>query len=125
MGIVQVVATGLTDIFGAMGPLVVLAGLFLMTMLFTQVLSNTATAVLIAPVALAAAQNMGVQPQAFMIGVAYATSMAFATPIASPVNTLVMTAGNYRFGDYGRVGIPMMFIGMVIALIVLPILWPF
>ncbi len=75
--------------------------------LFTQVLSNTATAVLIAPVALAMAQRLGVEPYAFLMTVTIAASMAFA----SPVNTLVMGVGNYRFGDYIKVGLPMIVIG--------------
>jgi di/tricarboxylate transporter len=89
--------------------------------LFTQVLSNTATAVLIAPVALAMAQRLGVEPYAFLMTVAIAASMAFA----SPVNTLVMGAGNYRFGDYIKVGLPMIVIAMIVTVIALPVLCPF
>jgi di/tricarboxylate transporter len=103
----------------------VLGGLFLVTSLFTQVLSNTATAVLIAPLALAAANNLGVQPQAFLMGVGVAASMAFASPVASPVNTLVMGAGNYRFSDYIKIGTPMLLISLIAAMLVLPMLFPF
>jgi di/tricarboxylate transporter len=102
-----------------------LAGLFLITSLFTKVLSNTTTAVLVAPIALATAQNLDLQPHAFMMAVAIAASMAFASPVASPVNTLVMGAGNYRFGDYIKVGIPLIFVAMVVTTLVLPIIWPF
>jgi di/tricarboxylate transporter len=103
----------------------VLAGLFLFTSLFTQVLSNTATAVLVAPIALAAAHELGVRPYAFLMAVAIAASMAFASPVASPVNTLVMGAGNYRFSDYIRLGIPMILLTLVGAMLLLPLLWPF
>jgi di/tricarboxylate transporter len=123
--LVSLVATGLTNSLGGAGPLIVMGGLFLLTSVFTQVLSNTATAVLIAPIALAAARELGLQPQAFLMAVAIAASMAFASPVASPVNTLVMGAGNYRFADYIRVGIPMILISMAISILVLPLLWPF
>ena len=125
VGLVNLAAETLTNTLGTLGPIWVLGGLFLATSLFTQVLSNTATAVLIAPLALAAAYNLGVQPQAFLMAVGLAASMAFASPVASPVNTLVMGAGNYRFSDYIKIGAPMLLIGLVIAMLALPLLWPF
>lgn len=125
VGLVDIAAQGLVNTLGDIGPLAVLAGLFLLTSLFTQVLSNTATTVVIAPIALVAAQDLGIAPYAFLMAVAIAASMAFATPVASPVNTLVMGAGNYRFGDYMKVGIPLILITLVAAVILLPILFPF
>ncbi len=125
VGLVDAVARGFTDTLGAYGPLAVLAGLFLLTVLLTQILSNTATTVLIAPIALAAAQNLGVDAHALVMGVAIAASMAFATPIASPVNTLVMTAGHYRFTDYTRVGLAMIVLTFLLSLLALPLLFPF
>jgi di/tricarboxylate transporter len=125
VGLVNLAAETLTNTLGTAGPIWVLGGLFLATSLFTQVLSNTATAVLIAPLALAAAHNLGIQPQAFLMAVGLAASMAFASPVASPVNTLVMGAGNYRFSDYIKIGAPMLLIGLVIAVLALPLLWPF
>lgn len=125
VGLVSVVAESMTNTLGAYGPTWVLAGLFLGTALFTQVLSNTATAVLLAPLALASAHNLGVQPQAFLMAVGVAASMAFASPVASPVNTLVMGAGNYRFSDYLKIGVPMILISTVVAIVLLPLLWPF
>ncbi|QPC82967.1 SLC13 family permease [Phototrophicus methaneseepsis] len=124
-GLVNLIADGFVETLGTMGPHAVLFGLFLLTSLFTQVLSNTATAVLAAPIALAAATSLGIQPQAFLMGVAIAASMAFASPVASPVNTLVMGAGNYRFSDYVKIGIPMIILMLVLSLIALPIMWPF
>lgn len=124
VGLVALVASGLTDIFGGMSPLVVMSGLFLLTSIFTQVLSNTATTVLIAPIALAAAQNLGLRPYAYLMAVAIAASMAFASPVASPTNTLVMGAGNYRFSDYIKVGLPLILLAMLVSVVVLPILWP-
>ena len=75
-------------------------------------------------IALAAAQNLGLHPQAFLMAVAIAASMAFASPVASPVNTLVMGAGNYKFSDYIKIGVPLILIMMVIVVLVLPLLWP-
>ena len=125
VGLVNLIAQGLTDSLGRFGPLAVLAGLFILTSTFTQLLSNTATTVLIAPIGLVSAHKLGVNPYAFLMAIAIAASMAFATPVASPVNTLVMGAGHYRFSDYLRIGVPLIFIMLVVSLIMLPILWPF
>ncbi len=124
VGLVQIGSNWVASILGGLGPIPTLATLFLITSLFTQVISNTATTVLIAPVALSLALQLGYQPQAFLMTVALAASTAYATPVASPVNTLVMAAGNYRFKDYAKVGVPLIFISMVITVLVLPILWP-
>ncbi len=125
VGLVDVAANGLIDVVGGLGELAVMSGLFLLTSVFTQLLSNTATTVIVAPIALAAAQTMGIEPYAFLMAVAIAASMAFATPVASPVNTLVMGAGDYRFGDYIKVGAPMILLTWLISILLLPILWPF
>lgn len=125
VGLVDVAANTLVNVLGAIGPVAVMAGLFLLTSLFTQVISNTATTVIIAPIALAAAQSLGVNPQAFVMSVAIAASMAFATPVASPTNTLVMSAGSYRFGDFAKTGVPLILLTLVGSLLLLPLLWPF
>ncbi|HID54295.1 MAG TPA: SLC13 family permease [Anaerolineae bacterium] len=125
VGVVDAVSQGMVDSLGVIGPLAVMAGLFLLTSGFTQVLSNTATTVIVAPLAFAAAVELGVQPHAFLMAVAVAASMAFVTPVASPTNTLVMGAGNYRFSDYAKVGLPMVLITLVLALLFLPLLFPF
>jgi di/tricarboxylate transporter len=124
VGLVELAASSLTDVFSGMSPLVVMGSLFLLTSMFTQVLSNTATTVLIAPIALAAAQNLGLRPYAYLMAVAIAASMAFASPVASPTNTLVMGAGNYRFSDYIKVGLPLILLALLISILVLPIVWP-
>lgn len=125
VGLAQLVADIVIGSLGQIGPLPAMAGIFLMTAFFTQVLSNTATAVLIAPIAIATAAGLGVHPQAFVMSVAFAASAAFATPIASPVNTLVMSAGHYKFSDYVRAGLPMVLIAALVSMLVLPILYPF
>ena len=124
-GIIEIVAEGMTLSLGEMGPVALMGGLFLLTSVLTQVLSNTATTVLIAPIGMAAASNLGIQPQAFLMAVSIAASMAFATPVASPVNTLVMGTGSYRFSDYIKAGAPLILIALIISLITLPYLWPF
>src|SRR5690606_1257843 len=120
VGLVNAVASGVTGALGSFAPQIIMAGLFLLTSIFTQVLSNTATAVLIAPVAITMAQQLGIEPYSFLMTVARA-----ASPVASPVNTLVMGAGSYRFSDYLKIGLPLLFIGLVLAMLVLPVLFPF
>lgn len=124
VGLVQTGAEWIASSLGGWGPIPVLGSLFLITSVFTQVISNTATTVLIAPIALSLAVKLGYQPQAFLMTVALAASTAYATPVASSVNTLVMGAGNYRFKDFARVGIPLIFISMVITILLLPLLFP-
>ena len=124
VGLVQVGTDWMATTLGRLGELPTLAALFLITALFTQVISNTATTVLIAPIALSLALRLGYQPQAFLMLVAIAASTAYASPVASPVNTLVMGSGNYRFRDYLRVGIPLILISMLITILLLPLLWP-
>jgi di/tricarboxylate transporter len=125
VGLVNLIATGFVDTLGGIGPLAVMIGLFLLTSIFTQVLSNTATTVVIAPIALAAAQTLDIQPHAFLMSVAIAASMAFASPVASPANTLVMGAGNYRFSDYVKVGVPLILLLLVAVALLLPLIFPF
>ena len=125
VGLVKLIASVITEFLGGFGPIMVLSGLFIMTSLFTQFLSNTATTVLIAPIGLVAAQQLNIQPYAFLMAISIAASMAFATPVASPVNTLVMGAGSYRFKDFIKIGVPMIIVVLVVSLLVLPIFWPF
>jgi di/tricarboxylate transporter len=124
VGLVDLAAQWVTQELGAQSPVIILGGLFLMTSFFTQILSNTATTVLVAPIALATAGQIGVDPHIFMLSVAVAASMAFASPVASPTNTLVLGAGNYRFADYIKLGLPMILIMLLITVIFLPLLMP-
>ncbi|MEM6431794.1 MAG: SLC13 family permease, partial [Deinococcota bacterium] len=110
---------------GGAPPLIMMAALFVLTSAFSQVMSNTATTVLLAPIAFEIAQQVGVSPASFLMTVAIAASTAFATPIASPVNTLVLNPGNYRFNDFVKIGIPLQLVLLVAALIVVPLFFPF
>lgn len=122
--LVNEIATIATDVLGGSGDLVILAGLFILTAVLTQVLSNTATTVLLAPIALAMAQQLDANPQGFVMVIAIAASMAFASPVASPTNTLVLSAGQYKFADFIKVGIPMMILMMIVTVLAVPIVFP-
>jgi len=119
------IVDGLEAFVGDVGPLVLLGVLFVLTSSLSQVISNTATTVLLAPVALQAALRVGVAPEPFMMAIAIAASTAFATPIASPVNTLVMGPGGYRFGDFFRIGVALQALILVATLLIVPLLFPF
>lgn len=116
---------GIIQLLGDLGPLGVLGGIFLLTMTFGQFISNTATAVLFAPIGLSAALSIGVSPYPFLIAVAVGASMAFSTPVASPTNALVMTAGCYQFKDFVKIGVPLQFIMLIVMMIAIPLLFPF
>jgi di/tricarboxylate transporter len=103
---------------------VVLACLFAVTMALGMFISNTATAVLMAPVALAVAYEMNASPYPLAMTVALAASTAFITPVSSPVNTLVVTPGNYTFGHFVKIGGPFAIIVMIVCVFLVPILMP-
>ena len=114
----------LLSLFGDTGPRMILAILFITTALIGLFISNTATAVLMAPVAIASAQAMQASPAPFAMIVAIAASAAFMTPISSPVNTLVLGPGQYRFADFVRIGVPFTLIVLVTSVILVPVLFP-
>jgi di/tricarboxylate transporter len=124
-GGVAFISEGLINALGTIGPLAVLAGLYLITSAFSQFISNTATAVLLFPVAILTAQQMDVSPIPMVMAVAFSASMAFATPVATPPNAMVMAAGKYTFFDFVKVGIPLQLIIAIIAVIFLPLFFPF
>ncbi len=124
-GGVEVIARALTSNLGPFGPVAVMGGLFLLTAVFSQFISNTATTVIVAPIAYQAAVTLGVAPQPFLMAVAVAASTAFATPVATMSTTMVMAPGGYRFGDYLRLGIALQLLILLLSLSVLPLLFPF
>ncbi|MDY0207330.1 MAG: SLC13 family permease [Pseudomonas sp.] len=123
-GGIDLAVDGLLSLFGDAGPRMILAILFVTTALIGLFISNTATAVLMAPVAIASAQAMQASPAPFAMIVAIAASAAFMTPISSPVNTLVLGPGQYRFSDFVRIGVPFTLIVLVTSVILVPILFP-
>ena len=124
-GVSAWVSRMLVESLGSMGPTVLLAGIYFTTSLLTMFISNTATAVLMAPIALVAAQQVGVSPYAFLFAVTLGASMCFASPFSTPPNALVMKAGQYSFMDYIKVGLPLQVIIGVVMTFVLPLLFPF
>ena len=124
-GASTMISQSLVDGLGAYGPIVLLAGIYFTTALLTMFISNTATAVLMAPIALQSAMQIEVSPYPFMFAVTVAASMCFASPFATPPNALVMSAGNYSFIDYVKVGLPLQIIMGIIMVLVLPLLFPF
>jgi di/tricarboxylate transporter len=123
-GGVDLAADGLMTLVGGAGPHVILATLFAITALLGMFISNTATAVLMAPVAISVADELQFSPYPFAMIVAIAASTAFMTPVSSPVNTLVVTPGNYTFGDFAKLGIPFSLIVLIVSVILVPILLP-
>jgi di/tricarboxylate transporter len=123
-GGVDLAADGLRALTAGAGDRAVLATLFAITALLGMFISNTATAVLMAPVALAVAHELHVSPYPFAMIVALAASTAFMTPVSSPVNTLVVTPGNYTFGDFVRIGVPFSIIVLIVCVILVPWLLP-
>ena len=124
-GASALVSQGLVDSLGAMGPTALLAGIYFTTSLMTMFISNTATAILMAPIALVAAQQVGVSPYSFLFAVTLGASMCFASPFSTPPNALVMKAGGYTFMDYVKVGLPLQIIIGVVMTFVLPLLFPY
>lgn len=110
---------------GSYGPTVLLAAILVFTTLLTQVMSNAAAVVLLAPIGIAMATGMGIQPYPFLMGIAIAASTAFLTPIGHQSNVLVYGVGNYRFSDFPRVGGPLSVVILLMALFLVPAIWPF
>ena len=124
-GGVDLVVKGLMDIGGGQGPYLMLGCLFVMCATIGLFISNTATAVLMAPIALATAKSMGVSPYPFAMVVAMAASAAFMTPVSSPVNTLVLGPGKYSFSDFVKIGVPFTILVMIVSVLLIPVLFPF
>ncbi|QEG35430.1 SLC13 family permease [Bythopirellula goksoeyrii] len=123
-GGVDLVADGLMTVIGQAGTYIVLGVLFAITAMLGMFISNTATAVLMAPVAIALAKDLDASPYPFAMIVALAASSAFMTPVSSPVNTLVVTPGNYTFGDFVKIGVPFTIIVMIVCVVMVPWLLP-
>ena len=124
-GGVALIVTGLMDVAGGKSPHVMLLCLFILCATIGLFISNTATAVLMAPVGVAAAQQLGLSPYPFTMIVAVAASAAFMTPVSSPVNTLVLGPGGYQFSDFVKIGVPFTLIIMAVSVLLVPLLFPF
>ncbi len=123
-GLAGMMANGLVTVGGDISPWMMLALVVLLTSIATEFISNNAVAVLFTPVVIGVAHQLGVDPRPFVVGVMFAASASFATPIGYQTNTLVYSAGNYRFSDFALLGIPMNLIVVVVISLLIPFFWP-
>lgn len=123
-GTAQFIAHGLIDLIKALGPFAVISAFYILTSIFTEVLSNNASAVVMVPIALASAEEMGMNATPFLMAVAFAASASFATPFGYQTNLMVYGPGGYRFSDYVKVGVPLNLLFWLIASLMIPLIWP-
>lgn len=124
-GAADQLATGLVDLVGDLGPYYLLLGLFVLTAVLGQLISNMATALIVIPIAVSAATELGVSPRPVLMSVTVAAAAAFLTPVATPANLMVMGPGGYRFGDYWKLGLPMLVWFGVVSVLLVPQIWGF
>ncbi|MGO4706168.1 SLC13 family permease [Microvirga sp. 2MCAF38] len=124
-GAASLLAEALVGAVGDAGPYALLAGLFVLTAVLGQLISNTATALIMIPIAVAAANSIGVSPRPVLMSVAVAAAAAFLTPIATPTNLMVMAPGGYKFGDYWKLGLPLLLWFFLVATFYVPLIWRF
>ncbi|MCX7288293.1 MAG: SLC13 family permease [Rhodobacterales bacterium] len=124
-GAAQLLADGLVNVVGDAGPYALLAGLFVLAAIMGQVISNTATSLIIIPIAVVAAKQMGISVQPVLMCVCIACAGAFLTPVATPTNLMVMEPGAYKFTDYWKLGLPMLIWFFIIAVFLVPMIWSF
>ncbi len=123
-GAAQLIVSQFATHLGGFGPLAILAALYLITSALTEVMSNNATAILLTPIAIGLGEHLGIDPRPFVVAVMFAASASFATPIGYQTNTLVYTAGGYRFMDFMKIGLPLNVVMFVTAMFVIPLFWP-
>jgi di/tricarboxylate transporter len=124
-GVSEMYAEGFLSLFSGGSPRIVLAGIILFTSISTQILSNNATAVLLFPIAVSAAQGLGIDPKPFIIGVCFGASACFASPMGYQTNLLVFGPGGYRFTDYMKMGIPLNAMVLAAGSLCIPYFWHF
>jgi di/tricarboxylate transporter len=118
-------ADRLVDLVGDAGPHALLAGVFVLTAALGQLISNMATALIVIPVAISAAADMDVSARPVLMAVTVSAAASFLTPVATPANLMVMGPGGYRFGDYWKLGLPMLLLFGVVAVLLVPVFWGF
>ncbi len=124
-GGITLIVENVMSVFGGNSPYFLITGLFIITVVFGSFLSNTATAVIFAPIGIKIAEASSISPYPIAMTIAIAASSAFLTPVASPVNMLVVSPGGYRFMDFMKVGFPMFLLALMVSLLLIPILFPF
>ncbi len=123
-GAAAMIVNTLAGLVGGLGPLAILAALYLITSFLTEIISNNAAAILLTPIAIGLGHQIGIDPRPFVVAVMFAASASFATPIGYQTNTLVYTAGGYRFTDFLKIGLPLNLIMLAVAVLVIPLFWP-
>ena len=121
----RAVGRRLVGVVGDAGPYALLLGLFVLTAVLGQLISNMATALIVIPVALSAAADMGVAAEPVLMAVTVSAAAAFLTPVATPANLMVMEPGGYRFGDYWKLGLPLLVWFGLVAVLLVPVFWSF
>jgi di/tricarboxylate transporter len=124
-GAAAMLVRGLVDLVAGLGPWGVLACVYFLTVAITEIMSNNATAILMTPIAVTLAHELGLDPRPFVVAVMVAASNGYATPIGYQTNTFVYAAGNYRFRDFVVVGLPLDIVIGITAVLVIPLVWPF
>jgi di/tricarboxylate transporter len=121
----ELVAAGIVNAVGGAGPVVLLAALFVITVTFGQLISNTATALVMIPIAVSAADQLDISARPVLMSLCVAAAVAFLTPVATPANMMIMGPAGYRFGDYWKLGLPLVLLFGVVAVGVVPLVWQF
>lgn len=124
VGLIDLVVARTMSALPNASPLLMLGFVYLLTTILTEILSNNAVAVLVTPLAIGIAQSLGIDPRPFVVAVMFAASVSFATPIGYQTNTFVYNAGGYRFSDFLRIGIPLNLLMVLVAIVVIPLVWP-
>jgi di/tricarboxylate transporter len=124
-GAAERLAEGLVDVVGDHGPHALLLGLVILVLVLGQLISNVATALIVIPIAASAAVELDVSSKPVLVAVCVAAAAAFLTPVATPANLMVMEAGGYRFGDYWKLGLPLLVLYGVVAVLLVPVIWSF
>ncbi len=124
-GAADVIAHYTINISKTFGPIGVLAAIYILTNIFTEIITNNAAAALTFPIALSAATQLGVDPRPFFIAIAVAASCSFSTPIGYQTNLIVQSIGNYKFSDYWKIGLPLNILSFIVSMIIIPIFWEF
>jgi len=121
----QQVAERIVDLVGDAGPTVLLLALFVITVVFGQLISNTATALVMIPIAVSAADQLGISARPVLMSLCVGAAVAFLTPVATPANLMVMSPAGYRFGDYWKLGLPLVVLFGVVSVLLVPVVWHF
>lgn len=124
-GTADLIADGIVSVLGSASPYLLLVGLSVVTVVLGQLISNTATALILAPIAIAISVETGISPVPLLMAVAISAAASFLTPVATPANTMVFGPGGYRFGDYWKLGLPLVILFIGVATFLVPVFWPF